>query len=52
MDIRLADLTIGFPRESGAERRTILTPGLARTLITAGFGVIAEPGIGDADRLR
>jgi alanine dehydrogenase len=46
MDIRPADLTIGFPRESGTERRTILTPGLARALIGAGFGVIAEPGIG------
>jgi alanine dehydrogenase len=46
MDIRPADLTIGFPRESGTERRTILTPTIARALIAAGFGVIAEPGIG------
>ena len=37
---------MGFPRESGTERRTILTPALGRTLIAAGFGVIAEPGIG------
>jgi len=46
MDTRLADLTIGFPRESGTERRTILTPSVARALIAAGFGVITEPGIG------
>jgi alanine dehydrogenase len=46
MDAGFADLTIGFPSESGAERRTICTPAVARTLITAGFGVIAEPGIG------
>ena len=46
MDKPRADLTIGFPRESGTERRTILTPALGRTLIAAGFGVIAEPGIG------
>jgi hypothetical protein len=26
MDKPRADLTIGFPRESGTERRTILTP--------------------------
>ncbi|HEX3963915.1 MAG TPA: hypothetical protein VHZ03_45940 [Trebonia sp.] len=41
-----ASLTIGFPRESGTERRTILTPALARQLADAGFTVIAEPGIG------
>lgn len=46
MDTRPADLTIGFPRESGTERRTILTPALARALINAGFGVVAEAGIG------
>jgi alanine dehydrogenase len=46
MDTRPADLTIGFPRESGTEQRTILTPDLARALVAAGFGVIAEPGIG------
>lgn len=46
MNTRPADLAIGFPRESGAERRTILTPGLARALIAAGFDVVAEPGIG------
>ncbi len=46
MDTRPADLTIGFPRESGTERRTILTPALARALIEAGFGVVTEPGIG------
>lgn len=39
--------TIGFPVESGAhERRTLLTPHLARTLTAAGFRVIAEPGLG------
>lgn len=41
-----ASLTIGFPLESGTERRTILTPGLARRLVTAGYTVIAEAGIG------
>lgn len=46
MDARPADLTIGFPRESGDERRTILTPALAWVLISAGFGVVTEPGIG------
>jgi alanine dehydrogenase len=40
------ELTIGFPRESGTERRTILTPALARQLTCAGFTVITEPGIG------
>jgi alanine dehydrogenase len=41
------DLTIGFPRESGAgDRRTLLTPTIARVLTEAGFGVLAEPGIG------
>src|SRR5580693_2888424 len=39
-------LTIGFLRESGAERRTILTPALARQLTDAGFTVIAEQGVG------
>jgi alanine dehydrogenase len=38
--------TVGFPRESGPERRTILTPVLARRLSAAGFDVIAKPGIG------
>jgi alanine dehydrogenase len=46
MDTHPADPTIGFPRESGTERRTILTPGLARALIRAGFEVIAEAGVG------
>jgi alanine dehydrogenase len=46
MDTCPADLTIGFPRESGTERRTILTPALARALIGAGFSIVAEPGIG------
>lgn len=36
-----------FPRETGShERRTLLTPHLARTLTDAGFRVLAEPGIG------
>jgi alanine dehydrogenase len=51
MGTRPADLTIGFPCESGTERRTILTPAVARPLIAAGFGVIAEPGIGDGARI-
>ncbi|GAA0979427.1 alanine dehydrogenase [Acrocarpospora macrocephala] len=46
MDALPADLTIGFPRESRIERRTVLTPALARSLIAAGFGVVTEPGIG------
>jgi alanine dehydrogenase len=46
MPVNAASLTIGFPRESGAERRTILTPALARQLTDAGFTVIAEQGIG------
>jgi hypothetical protein len=46
MPVDTGSLTIGFPRESGTERRTILTPGLARQLADAGFTVIAEPGIG------
>lgn len=37
---------IGFPRESGTERRTILTPHLARLLTASGFTVTAESGIG------
>ncbi len=39
-------MTIGFPRESGTERRSILLPALARQLTSAGFAVIAEQGIG------
>ena len=46
MDNRPTGLRVGFPRESGTERRTICTPAIARTLIEAGFGVITEPGIG------
>ena len=46
MPVNAISLTIGFPRESGAERRTILTPALARQLTDAGFTVIAEQGIG------
>lgn len=41
-----ASMTIGFPRESGTERRAILTPALALQLTGAGFTVITEPGIG------
>jgi alanine dehydrogenase len=41
------NLVIGFPRESGAgDRRTLLTPMVACVLAEAGFGVLAEPGIG------
>jgi alanine dehydrogenase len=43
---RPADLTIGFPLETKPERRTLLSPGLARALSAAGFGVIAQSGIG------
>lgn len=39
--------TVGFPRESGTDRRTILTPTLVRALTDAGFDVLAEPGIGE-----
>jgi alanine dehydrogenase len=46
MPVNAASLIIGFPRESGAERRTILTPAMARQLTDAGFTVIAERGIG------
>ncbi|GAA0976896.1 alanine dehydrogenase [Nocardiopsis tropica] len=39
--------TIGFPHESGTtERRTLLTPHVARTLTEAGYRVLTEPGIG------
>jgi len=38
--------TVGFPRESGTDRRTILTPALVQALTGAGFDVLAEPGIG------
>ncbi|SDG41557.1 hypothetical protein SAMN05421505_10459 [Sinosporangium album] len=31
MDVCPADLSIGFPRESGIERRTILTPAVGLT---------------------
>jgi alanine dehydrogenase len=48
MPVDTASLTIGFPHESGTERRTILTPALARQLTSVGFTVIAEPGIGAA----
>lgn len=38
---------IGFPRESTpGDRRTLLTPSVARVLREAGFGVLAEPGTG------
>lgn len=46
MESRPPDQTIGFPVESGAERRTICTPALADQMCTAGFGVMAKPGIG------
>jgi AMP-binding enzyme C-terminal domain len=37
---------IGFPPESTpGDRRTLLTPTVARVLGEAGFGVLAEPGI-------
>lgn len=47
MKLHPPDITVGFPRESGAERRTICTPALACALIQAGFDVVAEPGIGE-----
>lgn len=41
------DLVIGFPCESSSgDRRTLLTPPVARVLVEAGFEVLAEPGIG------
>jgi alanine dehydrogenase len=43
---RPADLTVGFPLETAPERRTLLSPDLARDLVAAGFDVIAERGIG------
>jgi len=46
MDTCVAEQCVGFPREGGGERRTILTPPLARALIADGFDVIAERGIG------
>ncbi|MGH3549719.1 MAG: NAD(P)-dependent oxidoreductase [Pseudonocardiaceae bacterium] len=40
------DAVIGFPRESTpGDRRTLLTPTVARALSEAGFAVTAEPGI-------
>lgn len=42
-----SELVIGFPRESGrGDRRTLLTPAVARELSAAGFAVLAERGIG------
>jgi alanine dehydrogenase len=46
MQIRPTERIVGFPAESGSERRTILTPAVARALAGAGFNVIAESGIG------
>lgn len=46
MEAGRTHLTVGFPLESRPERRTILTPVLARRLTSAGFDVVAEPGIG------
>lgn len=37
---------IGFPRESHGDRRTLLTPDLARQLVEAGFCPVAESGLG------
>ncbi|MGQ0718599.1 MAG: NAD(P)-dependent oxidoreductase [Pseudonocardiales bacterium] len=46
MTIGTSDGVIGFPRESTpGDRRTLLTPTVARALAEAGFTVIAEPGI-------
>lgn len=43
----LAEHIIGFPRESTpGDRRTLLTPRVACVLREAGFGVVAETGIG------
>jgi len=39
---------IGFPLESGPDRRTLLTPIVARHLTAAGFHVLAQAGIGAA----
>jgi alanine dehydrogenase len=44
---RPAEHVTGFPRESiPGDRRTLLTPGVACVLREAGFGVLAERGIG------
>ena len=43
----VAEQVIGFPRESmPGDRRTLLTPAVADSLREAGFGILAEPGIG------
>lgn len=40
-------LTIGFPHESNpADRRSLLTPDLARALTDAGYAAVAQRGIG------
>jgi alanine dehydrogenase len=46
MQISPAGHIVGFPAETGTERRTILTPAVAQALTETGFTVIAEPGIG------
>ncbi|MGH3719154.1 MAG: NAD(P)-dependent oxidoreductase [Pseudonocardiaceae bacterium] len=46
MKIGKSDAVIGFPRESTpGDRRTLLTPMVARELAEAGFTAIAEPGV-------
>lgn len=46
MKIGTSDTVIGFPRESTTgDRRTLLTPTVARALADAGFTVIAEQAI-------
>ncbi len=46
MKIGTSDAVIGFPRESTpGDRRTLLTPTVARALAEAGFTVIAEQAI-------
>ncbi len=48
MKTSMSDAVIGFPRESTpGDRRTLLTPAVARALAESGFTVIAEQAIAD-----
>jgi alanine dehydrogenase len=41
-----AELTVGFPRSTPGDRRTLLTPAVAARLTRLGVAVLAEPGVG------
>lgn len=46
MPVTTSNAVIGFPRESTpGDRRTLLTPAIARLLTESEFTVLAEPGI-------